>query len=433
MYRTMLRSLLCATVLALLIGHVSTATAAGTLFVTDLNGDPYAQSNVGRVLAFDATTGQYLRTVVTGLTVPSAVTIGPGGLLYVTNSGTGQVLSFNPSSNNVPASSGSVYASGIFAPGGLLYDRSDNSMFVSQLAATQTGFFGEDVYHFNSSGQLVTTDGTGGIIGVGSGQTGRAGMALDSNHNLYVGTFDLNSGSILEFTAASHYVNSSTFATQAFGASQMVFRNGNLLVDAQFEGAVLQYDSSGNFTPSNPYIYLGSSAFNSGLIGHGSNSLFVSSIGSGTGPGQIGLYNIDTGAPLHTGSDDLIDMNTLAAANGGTGVPNTNSFQPSSAFTYFLPGDFNLDGTRTTADIQSMMQALTNPNGFESANDLSADELAQLGDLNGDGKFNGADLQTLLADLKGLPPVNAPEPSSLLLAGISLAIVAFQVRGRMLQ
>ncbi len=299
MCHSMLRSLLCASLVPLLlIGHVYTAAAnpsAGTLFVTDLNGDPYAQSNVGRVLAFDASTGLYLRTVVTGLTVPSAVTIGPGGLLYVTNSGTGQVLSFNPASNNVPASSGAVFASGIFAPGGLLYDRTDNSMFVSQLAATQTGFVGEDIYHFNSSGQLVTTDGTGGIIGVGTGQTGRAGMALDSNHNLYVGAFD-NSGSILEFTSASHYVNSSTFATQAFGPSQMVFRNGNLLVDAQFEGAVLQYDSSGNFTPSNPYIFLSPTAFNSGLIGHGSNGLFVSAIGSGTGPGQIGLYNIDTGS-----------------------------------------------------------------------------------------------------------------------------------------
>jgi hypothetical protein len=432
MSNALLRSLTwsIAVTLSLVVG-ISRATAnpAGTLFVTDLNGDPYAQSNVGRVLAFDASTGQYLRTVVTGLTVPSAVTIGPGGQLYVTNSGTGQVLSFDPSSTNAAANTGTVFASNIYAPGGLLYDRSDNSMFVSELAATQTGFFGENIYHFNASGGLVTQDGTGGVIGVGSGQSGRAGMAFDSNHNLYVGTFD-NNGSILEFSASNHYTTSSTFTQAAYGASQMVFRNGNLLVDAQFVGGVVQYDSTGNPT-AYPFIYVGATAFNSGLIGHGSNGLFVSSIGSGTGPGQIGLYNIDTGATLHPGSDVFINSATLAAANGGSGVVGTNSFQPSSSTTYYLPGDFNLDGSRTAADIKLMMQAIANPSGYESANDLSADEFSQLGDLNGDGKFTNADLTAMLGYLRGdPPPVGVPEPSTLLLAALGFGAVVIASRRR---
>ncbi|HZZ29043.1 MAG TPA: hypothetical protein VFE46_13675 [Pirellulales bacterium] len=391
-----------------------------TLYVSDLNGDPYFQQAVGRVLAFDATTGQYLRTVVTGLTVPSAVTIGPGGLLYVADAGTGQVLTFNPSATDQSATAGGVYASGIITPGGLLYDRSDNSMFVSQEIPTQTGFLGEDVKHYDANGNLITTDGTAGVIGIGTGSTGRAGMALDSNHNLYVGTLDTNTGNVLKFTASDHYNTSSVFASGALGASQMLFYNGNLLVDAQFEGAVLQYDSSGVLTANNPFITLVSQAFNSGLIAHGTNGLIVSGIGSGTGPGQIGIYNIDTGAPLHPDSDTFITKATVDA-----GIAGNAYFQPTSSFVYYVPGDLNLDGVATSNDINTMLSALIDLSGYQTSHDLSDDELLQIADLNHDGKVTNADLQGLLDLLKseGSSAVSGvPEPSSCVLA--SLAFVA---------
>ncbi len=121
MCQTIFRSLLCVAVLVLLlIGRVAPAAAsAGTIFVTDENGAPRGEPfGTGRVLAFDAATGQYLRTVMTGLTVPAAVTIGPNGLLYVTDSGTGQVISMSPSTvNATPGGPGtSVFASNIFLP-----------------------------------------------------------------------------------------------------------------------------------------------------------------------------------------------------------------------------------------------------------------------------------------------------------------------------
>src|SRR5438477_12712844 len=84
------------------------------LFVADFQANPYGFSpGLGRVLAFDANTGQYLRTVISGLDVPSSMTIGPGGSLYVSTQvpgptgNTGEVLKLDPTSTDLtPISQG---------------------------------------------------------------------------------------------------------------------------------------------------------------------------------------------------------------------------------------------------------------------------------------------------------------------------------------
>ncbi len=68
--------------------------------MADTNGDPYGQvPGTGQIDAFDAS-GNFISAVVTGLTIPSALTIGPNGYLYVANHNTGpnngQILVYDP-------------------------------------------------------------------------------------------------------------------------------------------------------------------------------------------------------------------------------------------------------------------------------------------------------------------------------------------------
>jgi len=90
-----------------------------------------------------------------------------------------------------------------------------------------------------------------------------------------------------------------------------------------------------------------------------------------------------------------------------------------------LPGDFDLDGQVTSADVAAMLQSLTDLNNFQANNKLSAAELLAIGDLNGDGRINNADIQALLDLLTGQNLGNAtvaavPEPTSIGL--LSLAV-----------
>jgi len=90
-------------------------------------------------------------------------------------------------------------------------------------------------------------------------------------------------------------------------------------------------------------------------------------------------------------------------------------------------GDFNLDGHVNATDIAAMEQALTNLSAFEQSHGNLADwQVKSIGDVNGDGKFNNADLQYLLTTLKngGGSADPVPEPASWVLAFLALAIVS---------
>jgi hypothetical protein len=90
-------------------------------------------------------------------------------------------------------------------------------------------------------------------------------------------------------------------------------------------------------------------------------------------------------------------------------------------------GDFNFDGHVDAQDIAVMESALANPSAYESQHNLVAANLIGLGDFNGDGKFNNADLQKFLASLiagNGNTSV-VPEPASLVLLGMAVpALIA---------
>lgn len=94
-------------------------------------------------------------------------------------------------------------------------------------------------------------------------------------------------------------------------------------------------------------------------------------------------------------------------------------------------GDFNRDGRINAADIAAAQAALSDISGYQSANGLTDSFLFDaVADLNGDGIFNSADLQSLLVKLAsgGGASDIVPEPSAWLLGALALGAVV--VSGR---
>jgi Dockerin type I domain len=95
-----------------------------------------------------------------------------------------------------------------------------------------------------------------------------------------------------------------------------------------------------------------------------------------------------------------------------------------------LPGDFDRDGRVTSADIQAMLQSLTDLKTFQAENNLSAEDMLALGDINGDGRITNADIEPLLKLIANQNPGNGstaavPEPDSfglLIVAGWGLIV-----------
>src|SRR5262249_38368280 len=141
--------------------------------------------------------------------------------------------------------------------GGLLYDRKSNSLFVSELGLTvqqqQQSFNGELIKQYNANGTLINT------LGAGTGQSGRAGMAMDQNQNLYVGTFDFFTGApVFKFNKSDNYATPNVFGTGVYGDTALVLHNQGILADAIFgygasTGAITKLNADGSMDPANPF------------------------------------------------------------------------------------------------------------------------------------------------------------------------------------
>jgi GH35 family endo-1,4-beta-xylanase len=98
------------------------------------------------------------------------------------------------------------------------------------------------------------------------------------------------------------------------------------------------------------------------------------------------------------------------------------------------PGDLDLDGKVTNADLQAELSALADPNGYEASTGLSAADLVTMGDVNGDHAFDVGDLGALMNLLSGSAGGGStsavPEPSTFLLyvLGGSTAALSLTVR-----
>jgi hypothetical protein len=91
----------------------------------------------------------------------------------------------------------------------------------------------------------------------------------------------------------------------------------------------------------------------------------------------------------------------------------------------FGAGDVNQDGHVDSADIVAMERALANMSAYANSIGMTTDELSLYGDVNGDGEFTNADLQSLIALLQsGNGSTSVTEPTSLVLLALGgLAIV----------
>jgi hypothetical protein len=95
-------------------------------------------------------------------------------------------------------------------------------------------------------------------------------------------------------------------------------------------------------------------------------------------------------------------------------------------FNAVLQGDFNQDGKTTTADINVMLQALTDLHAYQTARDLPDADLLAIGDLDRSGSITNADIQALL-DLVATDSqlLAVPEPTGFLLSCMGFVVLVF--------
>jgi hypothetical protein len=152
------------------------------------------------------------------------------------------------------------------------------------------------------------------------------------------------------------------------------------------------------------------------ISGTGSVHRHLSSvISGGAGVPASGIYLMALELTVPSLEDSLPFF--LVYKNGVDEVAQTLAMDwVKSHFIYPL-GDFNLDHSLSSADIQPMLKALTDLSAYQAESQLSDGELFGIGDINGDCKITNADIQPLLNLIAaGEGPQMVPEPSSLILA-----------------
>jgi hypothetical protein len=106
------------------------------------------------------------------------------------------------------------------------------------------------------------------------------------------------------------------------------------------------------------------------------------------------------------------------------------TFAPVPGSSTLTPGDFDRDGVLTQTDLTDLLQAITDENAWKTSHNLSDDQMRAMGDVNGDGSLDNADIQALLNKLihpsGGPSPV--PEPSTIALAAVGLVLVTIARR-----
>jgi autotransporter-associated beta strand protein len=231
-----------------------------------------------------------------------------------------------------------------------------------------------------------------------------AGTQILSSHNGYTGATTVAAGTLQ--LASANAIN---------GTSALILQAGSTFGTGGLNQSLSSLSILGQATVD---------------FGTGSSILHVNSIPAWNGTLRISNWtNNPAGPQLGGGPDQLIIGNngsaTLGAIQfdgfdpGATVLPNGEVVPLGLPYMY---ADFNRDTLVTAADIPVMLTALTDPNAFMLAHDLTPEEMLTIGDINHDGHFDNRDIQPLLdMAAAGAGAASAvPEPATILLATFGL-------------
>jgi hypothetical protein len=235
---------------------------------------------------------------------PAAMAFGNGNDLFVASQNTGEVLRFDRQTGQYLGS----FASGIYGPGGLMFDPASNVLYVSEFGNMD----GQKIDRFNAA-PGASFGASLGSIGLDSDpKTGRAGMALGPDGALYVSSFF--DGRILRVNdpAGSSPSAPTTFAQGPMGfmgTNSLVFDSaGNLDAVGLFSFDVYRFGGDGTGHGDLISAASGSLAYPCAAIIAPNGNLLVSSMGNDKPndpfglpiePGYISEYNISTGAVVN--------------------------------------------------------------------------------------------------------------------------------------
>ncbi len=259
-------------------------SAAGQLLLTDRVSNQVLEYNLD---------GSFRRVLVppsSTIYTPSGLALGNGNDLFVTSLSSGNVLRYNWMTGAYLG----VFASGLYGPSGLLFDRANNLLYVSEFG----NFDGHEIVCYNaSSGAEITR------FGSESGG-GLADMAMGSDGKLYVS--DWYYGQIMRFDPANNY-SAEVFAGAAnlWGSNGLVFDpSGKLDVVGMMTNNVYQFDSSGAPVGELVPAANGGLNFPSDIVIDPDGNLLVSNMGDDKADpptsGYIGKYNLTTGAAINS-------------------------------------------------------------------------------------------------------------------------------------
>jgi hypothetical protein len=291
----------------------SASAAATEYLVADQVGD--------RIVAFDAVTGEYTRTLwsTDDRVQPAAMTYGPGGDLFFANLLSGEVLRIDKDDLGGTNVAATPFVTGIDEPGAIAYHAASNSVLVGEFGEWGATL-GNEVFVYDAAGQRQAT--------LAIGDVAIAGLAFDAADNLYVSGFFTAPGGwgrIYKYGGPPSWQALGPFAPDPYpwvelrGAANIAFdHDGDMLVAGlitQNSGVIVKFDLEngqlvgqerlGDFIP-----------FPSGLLMLEGNQLLVTSLGFGPTSGSVYRFNSETGArSVLLGGDfdqsGLVDANDL--------------------------------------------------------------------------------------------------------------------------
>lgn len=280
---------------AVVVYHAGIVRCAGAEYlVADQVGD--------RIVAFDADTGAYTRTLwsTDDRVQPAGMTFGPGGDLFFANRLSGDVRRIAQADlggSNVPAT---PFITGIAYPGSLAYHAGTNSLLVGEFGVYPGGPLGSEIFVYDASAVIQAT--------LTLPEVGVAGLAFDADGDLYASGFFTSpaaAGRIYKFSGPPTWQSQGPFAPVPYpwaelqGAAGIAFdADGDMLVAGLITanaGAVVKFhiddgqlvgmERLGDFIP-----------FPSGMLMLDEGQLLVTSLGFGPTSGSVYRFNPETGA-----------------------------------------------------------------------------------------------------------------------------------------